>query len=53
MIAIPTVVIGILGERWKKHWLSYAYYLIPAFYAGFRVWEVENLLRKLNLKDCE
>jgi hypothetical protein len=49
MLAIPTMIVSILGSKWKNHWLSYGYYLIPVVYSFIRIWEVERLLKKIKL----
>ena len=49
MLAIPTMIVGILGTRWKENWLSYGYYLIPVGYSFVRIWEVNNVLKKIKL----
>ena len=47
MTVVPTMIIGIFGDKWREHQLSLVSYLIPVIYAFCRILEVEYNIEKI------
>ena len=47
LLAVPTLIIGLIKITWEGSMFSNIYYLVPVVYAGLRIWETERGMNKI------